>query len=126
MFESLKKSLSQFYCPLKSSLIGLIIVWVSWLPTPLCNELDVLRFFNSIHLLYLALCCEPSVQSSYCCFELFQVLMKIFSSSKMSSDKSSKPNYTWQYFSFDVIHKQYISVFNTTFFGCCLVRVRYS
>ena len=126
MFESLKKSLSQFYCPLKSSLIGLITVWVSWLPTPLCNESDVLRFFNSIHLLYLALCCEPSVQSSYCCFELFQVLMKIFSSSKMSSDKSSKPNYTWKYFSFYVINNQNISVFNKTCFDSCPVRMRYS
>ena len=90
-----------------------------------CTRLDFLCFLNSnIYCTWLFV--VPSVQSSYCCYELFQVLMKIFSSNKMSSDKSSKPNYTWKYFSFYVINNQNISVFNTTCFDSCPVRVRYS
>ena len=90
-----------------------------------CTRLDFLCFFNSnIYCTWLFV--VPSVQSSYCCYELFQVLMKIFSSNKMSSDKSSKPNYTWKYFSFYVINNQNISVFNTTCFDSCPVRMIYS
>ena len=79
-----------------------------------CTRLDFISFFYwKIYCTWLFV--VPSDQSSYCCFELFQVLMKMSLIKQNANWQIEEAKYVWQYFSFYVIHNEFLQ--DTLFSG---------